>query len=138
MQEDKKPIWLRLLIPTGIGLLIALLYMLLEGVFQQPDRLLRLKGISDGFLLPGVLWFCFGAISFVSSKGFFDLFSYATFNLFGFFRPKKEDSERAKAKDLYEYKKAKDERGRKCFPFVFVSGILFIILSIVFAVIRNR
>lgn len=135
MKEKKQSIWLQFLISLGVGVSIALIYMLAAGVFQQSERPVILKILSDGFLLPAVVFLCIGGISFVSLYGFFDLLGYASFSFFGFFRLRHEDPDNPRPKDLYEYKVAKDERGRHWFPGVLLGSLFYILVSILFAVI---
>lgn len=138
MNEDTRPLWLRFLIPTAVGLIIALLYAVFAAqVFQQTETREVLRGISDSFLLPGVILFAVGGLSWVASKGFFDLPGYAVHSLFGFFIPDREDSDRASSHSFYEYKQKKDQKGRHWLPFVLLSGVFFLLLSILFAILYH-
>ncbi len=133
MKKDERPLWQKVLIPLGIAILTVLAVSLLTGAFTDPEKSVRMKKLSDAFLSAGALFFAIGVLSWVASKGFFDLAGYATFHVLGFFIPRFENSDRGKAKDLYEYKKMKDQKGRYWLPHVTLIGAGFIVISILFA-----
>lgn len=138
MNKDTRPLWQKYLLAFGIGFLIALVALLLNGAFRAGEADARMKAFSDAFLLPGVLFLLIGGLSWVASKGFCDLIGFSTTSLLGFFIPRGEDSDRGKAANLYEYKKAKDEKGRYWLPHVLVAGIFFLAVSVLFALLFHR
>ncbi len=88
MKQDGRPFWLKAGIFFGIGLLSSLLYLILIGFFNGSYTGTMTKALSDACLLPGAVMTVVGVLSWVASKGFFDLAGFATFSLFGFFIPR--------------------------------------------------
>ena len=87
MKQNNRPIWLRILIVFIIGLSFGFVSLLAVGFLNGSYTGARGKALSDACLLPGALFTTVGTLSWVASKGFFDLAGYATFSLFGFFIP---------------------------------------------------
>lgn len=132
MKQNGKPFWLRVGIVCGIGLLMGVLYLAMIGYFGDSYTGTGTKAFSDACLMPGVVLTVVGILSWVASKGFFDLAGYATYSLFGFFIPQQHHKE-GKSLSLYEYKVKRDEKGRYWLPQVLLPGLLFLAASIVIA-----
>ena len=140
-QEDQELFarkkFVRTLIISAIGLLIltgiiALIeYSAFKGL-SDPNLALRIIGDSIG--LSGILGICWFVLTYVASKGAFDLLSYSTKLLFLVtFRPKyrKENF----PKSYYEYKVLHDSENRRAvYPLLWLSliflGAGIIILTI--------
>ena len=61
-----------------IALLLSLIFMDFRGAFDsEADGAKRLMGMCDGFSMTAMLYVCFGCLLWVSTTGFFDIFSYA-------------------------------------------------------------
>lgn len=131
MKRGGKPFWLKAGIFIGIGLVMAFLSLELSGFFSGSYPGTTTKALSDAFLLPGALMTAVGVLTWVASKGFFDLAGYATHSLFGIFIPRFWSEH--KDGSLYEYKKRHDEKGRYWLPYVLVPGLLFLVASVVIA-----
>ena len=134
MKQDERPFWLKLMVPFGIGAVLTVLYLVLCGFFRPEFEGTTEKAVSDALLLPGVLLTLIGVLSWVASKGFFDLPGFATYSLFGFFIPRFKNDEN-RSRDLYEYKKKKEEKGRYWLPQVLIPGLVFLAASVLTAVI---
>lgn len=132
MKQDGRPFWLKAGITFGIAMLIGLLYLIVIGYFGGSYSGTAVKAFSDACLLPGMLLTAVGVLSWVASKGFFDLAGFATYSLFGFFIPRQHNKE-GESESFYEYKIKKDEKGRYWLPQALLSGLLFLAASIVIA-----
>lgn len=128
MKQDGRPFWLKAGIFFGSGLLSSLLYLILIGFFSGSYTGTMTKALSDACLLPGAVMTVVGVLSWVASKGFFDLAGFATFSLFGFFIPRFNAEH--KNESLYEYKVRHDEKGRYWLPYVLIPGLLFLAASV--------
>lgn len=139
MEEEQKQVprqhfWIWFGVEIGAGVLVAALYLLLIGFFTGTAEQETDKMLSDALLLPGVILLAVGVLSWVRSKGFFDLLGYSTFSLFGFFIPRLQRKE-DRAKSFYEYKVKKDKKGRHWLPTFLASGLLFFAASILIAIL---
>lgn len=138
MEEEQKQVprghfWIWFGVELGAGVIVAALYLLLVGFFTGTAEQATDKMLSDALLLPGVILLAVGVLSWVRSKGFFDLAGYATFSLFGFFIPRLNKENRAKS--FYDYKVKKDRKGRHWLPTFLASGLLLFAASILIAVL---
>lgn len=131
MKRDDRLFWRKGLIFLGVGLLSATLYLVLIGFFDGSYTGTTAKALSDACLFPGMVMTVIGVLTWVASKGFFDLAGFATYSLFGFFVPRFQSEHRDGS--LYEYKKRHDEKGRYWLPYVLVPGLLFLVASVVIA-----
>lgn len=89
--------------------------------------------ISNCFFIPGALMSGIGALSYLSSKGAYDSFSYiftnfALHSLIYRDQPKKYES-------LYDYKVEKDKKGRKWFKHMLIVGLCTLLVSILLFVV---
>ena len=90
--------------------------------------------LADGFMVVGFLNFGFGALLWISTTGFFDIFGFSFKAILNFFIPR---SMMTNKEDFYEYKVKKAEK-RKDKPIPFETlfiGIAMILLAIVFNVL---
>jgi multisubunit Na+/H+ antiporter MnhC subunit len=104
-----------------------------EGVFTKETVREFMYALCNSFFVPGVVYAGIGGLSFVSSQGGFDSFGYlfSTFSLHSLLptrQPKHYNS-------YYEYKTAKDEKGRAWLPHILILGCVSIGISIVILVI---
>ena len=60
-----------------IGLLLSFAAMWIRGLFDAESVDEIVMAISDGFTVAGLLYLCLGALMWVSTTGFFDIFGYA-------------------------------------------------------------
>lgn len=88
--------------------------------------------LSDCFLVPGVLFFGFGALSWASTKGVYDVLSFGGGSIMRFFIP---GMQREKYDNFYNYKMEKEKKGRTWFPEALICGAVTLLLSfLVYAV----
>ena len=74
-QGQKKRGFISVIIQTVIGLLLSGLVLLVR---EWPEGYSdRLRAVADAFSITALLYLCIGALLFVSTTGFFDIFGYA-------------------------------------------------------------
>ena len=90
--------------------------------------------LSDAFVVPGVLFSGFGLLSFFSTKGAYDAFSYtfSRFSLHSLFPTKQL---RKDPDSFYDYKQQKDKKGRRWFPHILYTGLVSLGIGVLFAVL---
>ena len=127
MKSTKK---LTIYITTAlIGLMIAIPVAMLRGLSTDASLVNNMWYLSDGFFVSGMLLTGFGALIWVSTTGFFDMFSYAGHSLLVLFTSLKNPKEHKK---FYDYKMEKEEKRGKAKPELFLVGVAFILISLVF------
>ncbi len=122
--------WIR----AGILLLAGIIGMLfVEGIFSSATAHEVLSDLANVFFVPGVLYAGFGGLSFVSAMGGFDSFGYifTNFSLHSLL-PTRQPK---RYKTYYEYKTAKDEKGRMWFPHILILGGASIVVSVLFLLV---
>lgn len=132
-QNQKQQKLVRILIWGGVLVASILIFAMIEGVFSLTDPKEILGALSDACFVPGVLFTGVGAFTWISSKGGYDAFGYAfsnfsLHNLFPTKQPKKYST-------LYDYKREKDEKGRKWLPQALLMGVASLLLGTVFLVL---
>ncbi len=92
-----------------------------EKPYEQQGAKEIVGAISNCFITPGVVFSGIGILSYISKKGGYDSFGYvfSNFSLHHilFNTPK------VKYESLYDYKVAKDEKGRKWLPEMLFTGL---------------
>ena len=91
----------QLLIASGIALAVAVN----QGFSLQGQLFLNCRFLSDGFFVSTVIFLGLGLLLWISTTGFFDIFSYGFKSLLVLFTPLKKASEHP---HYYEYKCEKD------------------------------
>ena len=89
-------------------------------------------GLANCFTIPGVLLAGVGAISWAASFGTFDMMGYGTKAFLGMFIKSIGDD---LPKSFYDYRKAKNDKGRKWLLETFLVGVVFLALGMVFTLI---
>ncbi len=118
----------KLFVQIGIALLLAFAVMNIRGLFEAKDTAALVMAVSDGCTVTGVLYLGMGAIMWVSTTGFFDIFGYAVKRglhaiLPGMVQP--DDEAR-----FYEYKvKREGKRGRFTQHLSLIIGLVLLILG---------
>lgn len=135
IKEDrmKKKITYIVTIACFLGMMLLCLFN--EGILQQETAQDAVKVISNAFFLPGVLFAGIGGISKIASTGEFDMLGYG-FSSIGIHQlipgmPKDKYS------SYMDYKKSKEENGRRWFPNMLFVGLAGIFISAVFVVIYS-
>ena len=118
------------------GAVMAVLVMLWQGLDDAQTAADRLKIISDGFAVSGLLYTAMGVLIWVSTTGFFDIFAYAIRKGAHVLIPGMVKDDHT---GYYEYQQGKKEArakgetaGRKSTLFV---GLLFFALSLLFTLL---
>ena len=125
----KAKVWIQL----GVGLLIAFLVMWYSGIFVMTKPSDIIMAIGDGFTVAAVLYLGMGALMWISTTGFFDIFGFAFKRATHAFIPNffmDIDS------NYYEYKIKKEEK-RKGFAqhSSLIIGAIFLAISIILTVV---
>ena len=129
MKSKKWLIWAGILIVEAV---IALLIARHQGLNADNEFALNARYLSDGCFVVGFMATGIGALTWISTTGFFDMMSYgvvygvrALIGLFG-------GNRRPQNKDFYDYKTEKDEKRGKPVYGLLICGLVFIALSVLF------
>lgn len=120
---------LKYYVQAGLGLVLAFAVMVSRGLFSKPSVADKVMAIGDGFTVAAVLYLGFGAIMWVSSTGFFDIFGYAVKKAAHAIVPGMVNDDVGR---YYEYKVEKEAK-RKGFldNFTLKLGAIFLLISAV-------
>ena len=138
MQQKLKQKWMPYIKWSVTALVFVIFAVILREPFSKDGAKAIVGELSNCFFIPGALMSAFGALTYLSSKGAYDSFSYiftnfALHSLIYRDQPKKYES-------FYDYKMKKDENGRKWLNHMFIVGLftlaLSVILYIVYAIIK--
>lgn len=122
------------LIYAIIEIIIAFLFCIAKKIFAAENAQEVFRILSDAFLVPAVLYIGISLLGLISTKGVYDIFGFGTGSLLGRFNPMQE---KEKYRSFYDYKMAKDEKGRKWKPEMLLSGLAALGVSVVFLVIYS-
>ena len=119
----------KVLVQLIVGLLIAFLIAYYQGVFAFTKASDIVMAIGDGFTVAAVLYLGMGALMWISTTGFFDIFSYAFKRAARVFIPGLFQDTEAR---FYEYKVEKMEK-RTGFTqhSGLIIGAIFLVISII-------
>ena len=134
-EYEKKKLKMSYIVTTVCFVSLMILCLFNEEIQNQETAKDVIKVISNAFFLPGVLFAGIGAISKIASTGEFDMLGYG-FSSIGIHQlipglPKD------KYESYIDYKKSKDEKGRRWFPNLFFVGMAGILISGIFVVIYS-
>lgn len=115
-------------VPFLIGAVIALAVAWGQGLGGTGSAW-SLRALSDGCFVTTILMGGMGVMMWVSTTGFFDIFSYAGKSLLVLFSPLKQPE---KLKKFYEYKADKDEKRKKADYTLLIVGAAYLLLSFAF------
>lgn len=115
-------------IPALIGAAITLTVAMGQGLGGVGSAW-SLRALSDGCFVTTVLMGGLGVLVWVSTTGFFDIFTYAGKSLLVLFSPMKQPE---KLKKFYEYKADKDEKRKKADFTLLIVGAAYLLLSFAF------
>ncbi len=124
--NKKERPWMKWLISSIAGLVVATFIMATNGVFSgELVKVEIMKFISDGFFVSGVLLLGVGLLIFCSRNGTFDMLSYAVkVAIRTIFTTENRES-------FYDYKQRMGEKVTPC-AFLIVPGAVFLLLSVCF------
>lgn len=125
----KKHRYLRYLIVLGLEALAALAIIISRDGFSQRDRETCLHILSDAFAIPGILCVCIGLMVVVSNGGVFDMARYTFSKVSNTFR--REENKKEIPGTYYDYVCARHDGKHASFGFILISGLFFLILSII-------
>ncbi len=111
------------------GLILAFAAMWVRGLFEAESADEAVMAVSDGFTVAGLLYLCLGALMWVNTTGFFDIFGYAFKKAAHALVPGMVDNT---ADNYYDYKTGKQKK-RDGFTqhSTLVIGIVFIVISLI-------
>jgi len=135
IREEKKPNKVKYLITIGVYTILVILLMWNDRTFSKETLQEVLVSISNGFFIAGGLFAGVGALSYIGSKGTYDTLSYGISKI-GIHHLIPGISKEV-PESFYEYKTAKDEKGRIWFPNLLYVGLAGILLSMIFAVMYS-
>lgn len=110
-----------------IAVLICAFY---EGLWEQESLKDIIGVLSDIFLIPAMFFAGFGALSFAASEGAYDMLSYAVSN-FSLHHIIPGVRQKEKYESFYEYKKAKEQKGKPWLSHVFFVGLAGLAISLI-------
>ncbi len=129
MKNKKWLIWTGVLVVEAV---IALLIARHQGLNAGNTFQLNARYLSDGCFVIGFMISGIGALTWISTTGFFDMMTYgvqygvrALIGLFG-------GNRRPKNQDFYDYKTERDEKRGKPMYALLICGLVFIALSALF------
>ena len=113
--------------------IVAVLYAWNRDILSQPSARDVVGILSDCFFLPGALLSGIAGLSWIASKGTFDILSYGTSYMIGHFLP--GDNVFRTRQTFYDYKRQKDEKGRSWLNVGLWCGLLSIFLGVLFWIV---
>ncbi|MBO5109254.1 MAG: DUF3899 domain-containing protein [Clostridia bacterium] len=120
-------------ITAGISLMLSWLVVEIRGGFAGLDTTAIMMVLSDAFIVPGILLVGLGAIIWVSTTGFFDIFGYGIKQAFlWIFTP---IAQKTNKKTFFDYKLEKEEKRKPTPKNILFVGLADWIISIVFFVL---
>lgn len=125
---------LKVIVNATLCLLISFGVACIRGLFSSTSVSDVFRFLCDGFFITGTFITCMGCLSWISSTGQFDSFSYAKHVIVSKFNTKKE------VEKYYDFKQKKEkERGTKKWNKGFVIyGCVLIVLSFVFLFVYTK
>ncbi len=127
----KKPL-LAYGITIGVGLLLVLAFLLSRGFFKESIPLERIRMLSDGFFIVGILIACIGALLFVSQHGAFDAITYSIRTFWWFTQIRRHTK---KHETYREYRERLNDKPKAPFLFLVFCGFGFLAVAGIFTAI---
>lgn len=117
---------------VGAGFAVTTMYS--RGLFSEISPQARAMDMSDGFFVAAVILIGFGAILWIATTGFFDIFGYAVRYALHLFVPMlyKDDG-----KKYYEYHMEKEEKRGKPQYFILICGAVYLIAAVICYLVYN-
>lgn len=111
------------LIYAASSALVVLIIAALRGLFSSQDTQETLKILCDAFFIAGVLFAGVGLLTWASSKGAYDIFSYAGKVIVLKFRPKQD------VPKYYDYVEEKNKKRKVWLKELAVCGAVCLAIS---------
>lgn len=118
---------LKYMVTAVVALAIALPVAVQRGLEWPQEAYLSARYLSDGFFVAGLIIGGIGLLVWISTTGFFDMFSYGFHSLLVLF------SSLRKPKDhehFYDYKVARDAKRGKPKYYLVIVGAVCVVLSL--------
>jgi len=134
MGEDEKKKLIIRYVKTALSLLLVFtVCLVIENPFEAEDAKGVIWALCDSFTVPGVLFAGIGALSYFAYLGAFDGIGYAftNFGLHNLWVTKQPK----KYKSFYDYKVAKDEKGRTWWPHILIVGLTSLAISLILLIV---
>lgn len=135
MKDETKKEAVRYIITAAIALLIAWPVATYRGMGAEQSAAWNARCLSDGFFTAGLLLTGLGALIWISTTGFFDMFSYAFHSLLVLFSPLRKPSEH---ESFFDYKQAKDMKRGKPLYFMVIVGVACLLVSVICLVLYYK
>jgi hypothetical protein len=122
------------------GLIVCIIVICYESQFFGWDYAGILRKLSDATFVAGVMLVGIGAMSIIASAGLFDAFTFLASSLVWTFSPRKNAFNKRMHYFDYKLEKAKKRAygknsKRKPYRHIFITGVVFLLLSLVMAVL---
>ena len=116
-----------------VAVALVVLMIFYEQPFSQEGAKEIVGTISDCFAIPGVVMAGIGALTYLAKLGAYDGISYAfsNFALHSIIPGTHKD----KPESFYEYKKSKEEKGRKWLSHLFFAGLVPLVISVILLIV---
>ncbi|MBQ9510302.1 MAG: DUF3899 domain-containing protein [Clostridia bacterium] len=131
--SDRKKTRIGYIISISICAAAAVAILFWKKIFSLDETKEIFGVLSDAFFVPGALMVCVGGLSRLGAAGAYDSFGYL-FSRFALHNIWVTGKRREKYDSLYEYKQAKDEKGRHWLPYVLWTGVGATAISVVLTV----
>lgn len=134
--SDNKKVWIKRIIILALSTILAVwLSVSRYNSRLASDPISVFHAVSDGLFISGFLNVGFGALIWISTTGFFDIFGYSGKAILNFFLPRSmmERMGMTRTGDFYEYKVKKlEKRKNKLVPYeTLFMGVGFLVVSFV-------
>ena len=126
MKKNKTLLYYVITLVVGLVISIPLAYY--RGLGTAENTAYACRYLSDGLFVAGVLLTGFGMMVWISTTGFFDMFSYAGHSLLVLFSSLRSPKEH---ESFYDYKMKKEEKRGQAKPYILIVGIGFILAALV-------
>ncbi len=133
-ESSKKHTLVKYVATVVVGLVIALLFCILKGLFKTEDKGTVLRILCDAFTVPGILLTCVGLLTLVIKEGALDGITYSFSSMRRVRRGYVSDEKTPKT--YYDYKEAAKGK-RKIAWHLIIVGLGFIAVAIALVIIRN-
>lgn len=133
--KDKKEIILQYSITAVSATLVVFLMLYVQGFWLTFELEEKYKILADAFTVPGVLLMMVAGLIWISSEGFFDGLTYAVRQFSGMLIP--AIGKKYKHLTYYDYKTQRQNKRLYGYLFLFVVGLLFTVIAIVFVILFN-
>ncbi len=110
---------------AAVGIVLFFVCAYQNRLFDQTDAREIFRILSDCFVITGVLAAGVAGVSWAGAQGTFDMLHYGVKSVL-FFIPRVRASTE---KTFYDYRKKREDRGRRWLPELLVVGLVFLLLG---------